>query len=141
MLCGITTRHPASTTRSTLYDCSFASSASLNASLDAKVFGERHTASISFFFARSSAYAPALLLMTTETSAFVMVPSSIASRIACRFVPPPETRTANLSITVLLFLRFQCGRSHMAYLLWNGWLSSLRLHLPDQQPVPYRYPC
>ncbi len=30
---------------------------------------------------------------------------------------PPETRTANLSITVLLFLRFQCGRSHMAYLL------------------------
>ena len=68
-----------------------------------------------WFFALSRAYAPVTLEITFSTFAFVILPLSTASRIACRFVPPPETRTATFNIIPHPFrrLRFCLQHKHL----------------------------
>ena len=45
-----------------------------------------------------NAYAFLLLLITPTISVFVIVPALPASIIACKFVPPPDTKTTTFSI-------------------------------------------
>ena len=79
---GITTRNPASTIRSGAYASTASRSFSLKISLDSNSFGEIQHAEIPCSFARSSAYALALLLITPTISALVIVPSATRSMIA-----------------------------------------------------------
>ena len=104
IISGITTRNPASTIKSAFSSLTLSKNTLLNSSLVSKSFGEMHCAGIPCLPALSSANAFLLLLITPTICVFVIVPFSTASIIACRFVPPPDTRTATLSIRLLLFL-------------------------------------
>ena len=57
------------------------------------------------------------LAASRDISAFVIFPLSMASRMACRFVPPPETSTPTFNIKSLLFHLLRYVRLHMEYRL------------------------
>src|SRR5699024_7515991 len=107
----------------------FSRNASLNSCRDEKSFGEMHTAGIPCFFARSRAYAFALLLITAVILAFLICPLSILSIMACRLVPPPDTMTTTFSIARLPFLHPRYGPPHRACPLPGGLLPSPHPHL------------
>ena len=81
---------------------------------------------IAAFAARSSAYAFGLDETTSEICPFSILPACCASMSACRFVPPPETKTAILSF-IFLLSRHNNHKFHKSNHLFHDF-SSLKIH-------------
>ncbi len=108
--------NPASTITSILFSIKTLSKALSKFSLLSKSFRRTIAVFILAFFALSSAYAFSLLLKTRLNCAFGKMPFSLALIIACKFVPPPLTKTAVFTTVSRPFRLFQFRLKYRRFL-------------------------